>query len=283
VKALFAALALIGAAPLACAATPPRIVSLAPHLTELAYAAGAGGALVGTVEYSDFPPAARQLPRIGDAWRVDMERVLALHPDLVLSWPSGTPDAVVEQLHHLGLKVVAVPTYRLADISAALRRIGVLAGSVPVAERAAQAFERDVAELRAAHALAAPLTVFIQIDNGPLYTVNGRHVISEVVELCGGRNVFASLPEIASPVSVEAVLAKDPQVILSAASGDPAAQWSRWRRLSAVRAATVYSLPPDLIARATPRLAQGAHATCHALDDARRRLATGSRAAMPPQ
>lgn len=269
-------LALVGATAAAAApASPPRrIVSLAPNLTELAYAAGAGGALVGTVEYSDYPQAAQSLPRVGDAWRVDLERVVALHPDLVLVWPSGTPPSVTDRLQQLGLRTIAVPTYRLADVPAALRRIGALAGSAAEAERAAGAFERAVSAQRAAHARAAPVSVFIQIDDEPVFTVNGRHVISEVVELCGGRNVFADLPQLAPPVAVEAVLARDPEVIVSAdeAGADPKAQWSRWERLKAVRAGTIYQLPPDLVSRATPRLAQGVDATCAALDDARRRL-----------
>ena len=257
------------------APAPLRIVSLAPNLTEIAFAAGAGNAIVGTVEYSDYPAAARALPRVGDAWRVDMERVLALHPDLVLVWPSGTPDAVIEQLRRLGLKVESVPTYRLSDVPAALRRIGALAGSAPLAEQAAVAFERDLATLRASHAGSAPLTVFIEIDDDPVYTVNGEHIISEVVQLCGGRNVFAKLPQIAPPVTLESVLELDPQVIVTTDDtiADPLAQWARWPRLRAVRAKTIYSLPSDLVARATPRLAQGVRSTCAALDDARRKLA----------
>jgi len=255
------------------AAAPLRIVSLAPNLTEIAFAAGAGQAIVGTVEYSDYPAAARSLPRVGDAWRVDMERVLALHPDLVLVWPSGTPDAVIEQLRRLGLKVESVPTYRLSDVPVALRRIGALAGSTAMAEQAAREFERDVAAQRASHAASQPLSVFIEIDDDPVYTVNGEHVISEVVQLCGGRNVFAQLPQIAPPITLESVLELDPQVIVSTDDtiADPMAQWAKWPRLKAVRAKTIYSLPSDLVARATPRLAQGVRATCAALDDARRR------------
>jgi iron complex transport system substrate-binding protein len=269
-----AGLVLIANGP-AEAAGPRRIVSLAPNLTEIAFAAGAGGALVGTVEYSDYPEAARRLPRVGDAWRVDMERVLALHPDLVLVWPSGTPDAVIEQLRRLGLRVEAVPTYRLADVPAALRHIGALAGSAALAEQAALAFEKDVSAQRASHAASAPLRVFIEIDDDPVYTVNGEHIISEVVQLCGGRNVFATLPQIAPPITLESVLERDPEVIVSTDDtiADPVAQWARWPRLAAVKARTIYSLPSDLVTRATPRLAQGVRATCAALDDARRRLA----------
>jgi iron complex transport system substrate-binding protein len=275
VRAWIVAIALLGAAHAGAAEARPRMVSLAPNLTEIAYAAGAGDVIVGTVEYSDFPEAARRIPRVGDAWRVDMERVLALRPDLVLVWPSGTASAVIEQLRRLGLKVVVVPTFRLADVPAALRSIGALAGSVEVAERAAAEFERDIAVQRESHRDRAVLSVFIEIDDEPVYTVNGEHIISEVVHLCGGRNVFAQLPQIAPPVVLETVLKHDPQVILSTDDtiADPKAQWSHWPRLRAVRAGTIYSLPSDLVTRATPRLAQGVRATCAALDDARERLA----------
>jgi iron complex transport system substrate-binding protein len=256
------------------AAGPPRIVSLAPHLTEIAYAAGAGHALVGVVEYSDFPQAARALPRVGDAWRVDVERVLSLRPDIVLAWASGTPAGTIERLESLGLHVVTVPTFRLADVPQALRLVGELAGTQSTAGSAADRFAAGVHRLREHHAGARVLSVFVQIDDEPLFTVNDRHVISEIVGLCGGRNVFGGLAAIAPQVDVEAVLARDPQVILDADDtvADPGARWQRWQHLAAVRAGTIYSVPSDTLARATPRLVEGMAAVCAALDDARRRI-----------
>lgn len=256
-----------------------RIVSLAPSLTELAYAAGAGETLVATVEYSDYPEAARALPRVGDAWRVDVERVLALRPDLVLAWASGTPRETIAKLESIGLEVVSIGTYRLADVPAALRRIGQLAGSSATADEAARRFEQDIRDLRQAHRVSPDLSVFIQIDDEPLYTVNGRHIISEVVELCGGRNVLADLPQLAPPVSLEAVIALDPQAILStdATVADPYALWKRWPRLTAVGAGTIYALSPDTLTRPTSRLVAGARDVCAALDDARRRIADAAR------
>jgi iron complex transport system substrate-binding protein len=252
----------------------PRIVSLAPHLTELVFAAGAGESLVGVVEYSDYPEAARRLPRVGDAWRVDMERLLALKPDLVLTWASGTPDDVLARLRSLGLAQREIVTYRLSDIPAALRTIGELAATENTAETAARDFDRQIAELKRAYADARPIRVFIQLDDQPVYTVNGRHIISEVVELCGGRNVFAALPQLAPPVTLEAVIAADPEAIVSTDDTitDPMAMWRRWEGIRAVRAGAVYALPADTMARATPRLSAGTRATCAALDDARRRL-----------
>ena len=263
------------AAALATAAAPkaPRLLSLAPNLTEIAYAAGAGGLLVGTVDYSDYPAAAQQVPRVGDAWRVDTERVLALRPDVVLAWATGTPGTTIGQLRRLGLNVVEVQTQRLADIPVALRRVGRLAGTEPAAERAALEFDARVAGQRTRYANRSPVAVFIQIDDDPVYTVNGRHVISEIVELCGGRNVFADLPQLAPAISTEAVLAADPQLILTTDDTitDPLAQWRRWPRLRAVAAGTVYALPSDLVTRASPRLADGVEVTCAAIERARQR------------
>jgi iron complex transport system substrate-binding protein len=269
----FLALTLAWFASAACHAAQPRIVSLAPNLTELAYAAGAGGTLVGTVEYSDYPDAARALPRVGDAWRVDPERVLALRPDLVLAWPSGTPVDTVARLESLGLRVVSIPTYRLADVATALRTIGKMAGTSAIADESAAAFDARVRELRARHGGAPSITVFIEIDDEPLFTVNGSHAISEIVELCGGRNVFADLPQLAPPVSLEAVLARNPEVILSTDDtiADPLALWRRWTRVAAVRYGTIYSMSSDTLTRSTPRLADGAREVCAALDDARAR------------
>ena len=257
------------------AAERPRIVSLAPNLTEITYAAGAGPALVGTVEYSDYPEAARSLPRVGDGWRIDLEQVLALRPDIVLAWSSGTPAATIERLRATGLRVVEVPTFRLADVPAALRLVGELAGTRATAESAAARFDAQMQRLRRQHAGARPVRVFIEIDDEPLFTVNGRHIISEVAGLCGGRNVFAGLPQIAPQVDVEAVLASDPDVILSTDDtiADPRAQWLAWPQLRAVRLGTIYSLSSDTVTRASPRLAQGAAEVCAALDAARGMLA----------
>ena len=263
----------------------PRLISLAPNLTEIAYAAGAGSLLVGTVEFSDYPAAAQAVPRVGDAWRVDPERVLELRPDVVLVWPTGTPETTITRLRSLGLNVVAVPTQSLADVPRALRQVGRLAGTQAVAEKTARDFETRVARQRARYAQRPPLSVFIQIDDEPIYTVNGQHVISEIVALCGGRNVFADLPQLAPPITAEAVLAADPQVILSTDDtiANPLELWIRWPRLRAVRSGNVFKVSSDLVTRASPRLAQGVEVTCSALERARSRLASAPRSQNAPR
>jgi iron complex transport system substrate-binding protein len=256
------------------AAAPQRIVSLAPHLTELAFTAGAGDRIVATVEYSDHPEAARAIPRIGDAFRVDLERLLALRPDVVLVWESGNPAPMLARVRALKLPVVSFQTQRLEHVATALREIGRIAGSSEIAERAAVDYERRIEELRERYRDRETLRVFIEVDDRPLYTVNGKQIISEIVELCGGRNVFADLEVWAPAISIEAVIAANPQAIISTDDTvpDAAAAWSRWRHIEAVRTGNVYTLRSDDIARATTRLTVAAEAVCRTLDTARQRL-----------
>lgn len=251
-----------------------RIVSLAPNLTELAFAAGAGDRIVGTPEYSDYPQAALKIARIGDAFRIDFERVLALRPDVVLVWESGTPAPVIGRLQALKLNVKVIATYRIADVAQAVREIGSIAGTSATAGEAAARFERDIAALRKDYGARPAVSVFLQINDRPLYTVNGKQIMSEIVELCGGRNVFASLSDLAPQIGIEAVIAANPQVIISTDGSGAAAltQWQRWTHVTAVKTGNVYTLPPEDITRATTRLANGAAAICRTLETARQKL-----------
>ena len=256
-------------------ATPAiRIVSLAPNLTELTFAAGAGASIVGTVEYSDYPPAALRIARVGDAFRVDFERVLALRPDVVLAWESGTPQTVIERLQALKLNVKTIATWHLADVANAVREIGELAGTSAAADNTAARFERDIAALRDEYGTRKSVSVFLQINDQPLYTVNGKQIMSEMLELCGGRNVFAELSNLAPEIGIEAVIAANPQVIISTdvSGADGLAQWQRWRQITAVKSGNVYTLPPENVTRATTRLADGAATLCRTLETARHRL-----------
>ncbi len=248
----------------------PRWVSLAPHLTELAFAAGAGDLLVGVSAYSDFPEAARSLPRIGDAQRVDKERLLALQPDLVLAWGSGTSPELTEWLRQRGIRVEVLEVRRLAEIPAALEELGRWAGTPGMASAAAARFRARLAVLAPAAGTVAPVRVFIELDHSPLFTVSGAHLISEMVERCGGFNVFAGLPGLAPAVSLEAVMAAAPEVILYAGpEADPLAIWKRWPQIPAVRRGAVYAVPGDLVARPSVRALEGLAAICQALNQAR--------------
>lgn len=252
-----------------------RIVSLAPDLTELVYAAGSGAALVGASAYSDYPAAAKQLPRIGDAFRLDTERVLALRPDLVLAWQGGTPVSLIERLRTLNLPVLVIGTQRLADIASNLESIGRATGHEEAADAAAQSFLEGLDQLRKAYANRDPVRVFYEISATPLYTIGGTQIINRMLELCGGRNVFADLHPLAASVGLESVLARDPQAVVT--GDDPAAamrleQWQRWPQMSAVRTGSLYRISGDLLDRATPRVLQGGKQLCEDLEITRQHL-----------
>ena len=253
-----------------------RIISVAPNLTELLFAAGAADQIVGVSEYSDYPEAARALPRIGDAFRLDYERIVALAPTIAVIWETGTPAGVAGRLESLGIRVVGIPTRRLDDIAAALLELGKLARTEPVAAAAAAEFRRRVEELRTRYRDRPKLRVFIEIDDAPLFTVGGSHLISEIVELCGGTNVFADSATLALPVDMESVLVRAPQVILSTDDGDPVEYWARFGGLEAVAGGNVYRAPADALARPSPRIAEGAADVCARLDEARGKAKTGA-------
>ena len=248
-----------------------RIVSLAPHLTEQLFAIGAGDLIVGTTDFADFPEAARGLPRVARAHSVDLERVSAARPDLILVWGSGFPPATVDAVRRLGVPTFVSEPARLADIATSLERLGALTGRS--SERAAAAFNAKLAALRDRYRGRREVRVFYQVWNDPLMTLGGRHVVSEAIALCGGRNVFADLAPIAPRVSTEAVLAADPEVIVTAEPGarpsDALAMWQRFGRISAVRRNLLVTLDADRINRHGPRIVDELAVLCEAIDRAR--------------
>ncbi|WP_459871610.1 cobalamin-binding protein [Endothiovibrio diazotrophicus] len=262
--------------PLVAVAAPAqRIVSLAPHITELLFAAGAGTKVVGAVDYSDYPEAARAVPRVGGYRQLDLEGIVALRPDLVVGWDSGNPRPQLERLEALGLHLITEDPHRLEDIPAAVERLGALAGTDEAAQAAAGRFREELARLRARYGGRPPVRVLYQIWDRPLMTVNGEHLISDVIRLCGGENVFAGLSALAPQLDVEAVLAADPEAI--AASGMDEARpewldmWRAWPKLTATARDNLFFIPPDLIQRHTPRILQGAARLCDQLEQARSR------------
>ncbi len=256
---------------LALARPARRIVSLAPGLTELLFAIGAGPRLVGTVAYSDWPPAARHLPRLGDAFHLDSERLLALRPDLVVIWGSVTPQAQRDRLQQLHLPLFLAEPRHLAEIPGLMQRLGRLAGVADRAAAVARAFSRQVTALRQAHAGARRLRVFYQLGLRPLMTLGGGRIIDDLLALCGGRSVFAGLTAPAAQVSAEAVVAARPDVIVYArdAAQTPAAVTAFWRRRYPPPLPPRVGVPADQVDRAGPRLLQGAEAICRGLDRVR--------------
>jgi len=249
------------------AAPPRRIVSLTPHITELLYAVGAGERLVAAVDYSDYPDAAKTLPRIGNAERIDHERLLQVQPDLIIAWGSGTPARELDSLRHLGIPMYLSEPRRLEAIGAQLREFGEIAGTTAQAEVAAKDYEHRLAELRARYAANPRRTVFYQLAQQPLLTVNRDHLINDVLTLCGGVNPFANLPALTPRVDIEAVLAARPEAVVFALyPGESVTAVEKFWRGYGLPATTRYiGIPGDYIHRATPRVLEGVERICAGL------------------
>ena len=250
-----------------------RIVTLAPNLTELVFDAGAGASLVGVSAYSDYPVEALSLPLVGDAFMLDQEQLALLQPDLLLVWQSGTPAHVVDELVRVGYRVEVIRTRSLDDIAAALIRIGELTGHVEQAAQAAKSYREGLQSLADRYRADDSLRVFYQVSKRPLFTVNGEHYVSELIDTCGGTNVFASLGDLAPTVDVEAVVELDPEVMLASsdAGEDAFTVWERWPHVAANRYGNHFLMPADEVGRATTRLIVAGEALCAALQTARER------------
>ncbi|KND60440.1 Vitamin B12 ABC transporter, B12-binding component BtuF [Candidatus Burkholderia verschuerenii] len=256
-----------------------RVVSLAPHVTELLFAAGGGARVVGAVSYSDYPKEAQTIPRVGNNKALDLERIVALHPDLIVVWRHGNADRQMERLRALGEPIFYSEPKHLADIAADLDKLGVLLGTSTQAHAAATKFSADIDALRAQYAQRPRVGVFYQVWDDPLMTLNGDNVFSEIIGVCGGTNVFAADKTRVPTISTEAVLAADPEAIVTATPGAtppdrplPALdRWKRWPALKAVARDNLFGIDGDWINRPTPRLALGAARLCEDLDAARGR------------
>jgi iron complex transport system substrate-binding protein len=252
-----------------------RIVTLAPHLAETVFAAGAGDKLVGTVEFSDFPEAVNTLPKVGGYSRLDLEAIAALKPDLIIGWSSGNAPAHIEKLRALGFPVYISQPNQIGDVANEIERIGILAGTERVGHAAATRFRERLADLQKRYSSRPTVRTFYQIWKEPLMTIGGKQIISDVVRLCGGENVFAQLETMAPTVTVEAVIAANPEAIV--ASGMNAARpewlddWKRWTSITAIARDNLFFVPPELIQRHTPRLLDGAERLCRHLETARSR------------
>jgi len=250
-----------------------RVVSLAPHATELLFAVGAGDQVVGAVNHSDYPPAARDVRRVGGYDAVDLERIVALEPHLVVAWGSGNGPRVIERLRELGIPVYVSEPRTLAGIAAALERLGTLTGHGARGREGAERFRARRDALRRRYADAEPVTMLYQIWDRPLMTVNGEHLISDIIRLCGGRNAFADAATLAPTITREAVLGADPEAIVASGMGASRPEWldawREWPRLAAVRGGHLYHVHPDLLQRHGPRILEGAERLCRHLERVR--------------
>jgi iron complex transport system substrate-binding protein len=252
-----------------------RIISMAPHVTELLFAAGGGARIVGAMNYSDFPEAARKIPPIGSNSQIDMERVIAMKPDLLIVWQSGNTARQIAQLQSLGIPVFHSEPRTFETVADSLLRFGRLLGTEAVAQAAAARFRAEVAALRTRYASRPPVTVFYQVWDNPLYTLNGEQIASDAIRLCGGRNIFENLKTIAPQVGVEAVVQRDPEAIVGGELYTPQDRglsiWRPYRGMTAVRRNNLFTLDEELLTRAGPRVVYGAARLCERLESARAR------------
>jgi iron complex transport system substrate-binding protein len=249
-----------------------RVITLAPNLAELLYAAGGGHTLLATVEYSHFPPEVRSLPRVGNAFRIDLERIVSLRPDLVIAWQSGNPQTALQKLQSLGLNVLQIEISQPEDIAVTVEILSRATGSGETGLHTAAQLRKKLTTLRENNLDKPVVDYFYQVAARPLYTVSGEHIISRGLALCGGRNAFADLATLAPQVSREAVLTADPRVLIAPHDGgaDRALEnWLEWPRMQAVAQMQLLYLPADEISQATPRFLDSIGQACDYFDDVR--------------
>lgn len=250
-----------------------RIVSLSPHITETLFAVGAGAKIVATVQFSNYPEAASSIPVIGSFSEIAYESLLSFDPDLVIVWASGNGEEIIARIRSLGLNVYLDEPRQIEDVARSIRRFGTLTGNSPIAEETAQNFLDRLARLRARETYDEPIRVFYEVWNEPLTTLNGEHLVSDIIRLCGGENIFSAAIPLAPVISTESVLVADPQLIVVSGMDEERPEWldewQQWPGLSAAEYDQLHFIPPDLLQRSAPRIIQGAEMLCEFIDQAR--------------
>jgi iron complex transport system substrate-binding protein len=250
-----------------------RIISLAPNITEVLFYIGAGEQIIGADEYSNYPEAAKKIPRVSNYAAANYELILSLKPDLVIAWQSGNGDKIINPLRKLGIPVFVVETQKIDSIPSLFRRFGKLSGHQNMAEQRAVKFTQRLKTLRAEQAGKSLVRTFYQIWDEPLITLNGEHMVSDIISLCGGVNVFADAIPLVPYVNIESIVAADPQVIIAGGSQEDKPMWfeswQQWDGISAVIKKQIYLIPSDLMQRHSARILEGAELMCDHLDSAR--------------
>jgi len=249
-----------------------RVISLSPHITELIYAVGGDEKIIAAVDFSNYPEKAKKLPRVGSGYQLDIEVIISLKPDLIIAWRSGNSRDQLARLENLGLKVYYSEPEVIADIAKNLRDIGKLLTSSTMANKKADEFMLGIDQLKEKYKSAKKVSVFYQVWNQPIFTVNRQHIISHIIELCGGENIFKELNVISPQVDIESIIQRNPSVIIAGVGEgrtDWLSEWLRWPNIDAVKNQRIYGINADLIVRHTPRILQGATQMCTFLDKAR--------------
>ena len=250
-----------------------RIVAMSPHVTELLFAAGGGERIVGAVTYSDYPEAAKKIPRIGTNRQIDMERVIAMKPDLIVAWMHGSSERQIDTLRQLGIPIFHSEPLKLDGIADNVQRLGQLLGTENVAQPAAAQISAQFAALTKQYASRPPVRMFYQVWDKPLYTLSGGSIVTDAMRVCGGVNIFADLKVTAPVVSIEGVLQADPEAIFGTAEKDygGVTLWKQYTTMKAVRNGNLFTLDGELLNRAGPRMVEGTRAMCELLEQARQR------------
>ena len=250
-----------------------RIISLAPHITELLFSVGAGDQIVGTVGYSDYPIQANEIPRIGSHNKFNYEAILALSPTLVIGWDSGNGDDSLTRLKQLGLTVYHFESHSLEDVAASLHILGDLTGNVEQGDLQASLFRERLNTIRLRYANEKPVSVYYQLWNEPQMTVNDKHLISDVIRLCGGKNIFADAVPLVPKVGIESIVRRAPEVIIAAGMSEEPPEWlddwREWSSIPAVERNNLNYVHSDLLHRHSPRILDGADQVCEILNAAR--------------
>ncbi|MDG1485665.1 MAG: cobalamin-binding protein [Porticoccaceae bacterium] len=250
-----------------------RIISLAPNITEVLFHIGAGDQIVGADEYSNYPEAAKQILRVNNHAAANYELILSLKPDLVIAWQSGNGDKIINPLRKLGIPVFVVETHQIERIPNLFRRFGQLSGNNDLAQQRIEEFTQRLQLLGDAQTGKSVVRTFYQIWDQPLITLNGKHMVSDVIELCGGINIFADAVPLVPYVNIESIVAADPQVIIAGGSQEEQpgwfSSWQQWTGISAVQHKQIYLIPADLMQRHSVRILDGAQMMCNYLDSAR--------------
>lgn len=252
-----------------------RVISMAPHVTELLFAAGGGSRVVGAVNYSDYPEAAKSIPRIGSNREIDIERVIALKPDLIVAWMHNSSERQIDLVRKLGVPVFQSDPQSLDSIPESVLRLGRLMGTDAAAEATATQLRKQLAALRAQYAKRPPVRTFYQVWDKPLYTLSGKSILTDAMRLCGGVNIFDSLNVVAPIVTIESVLQANPEAIIATAEKNYGGVelWKQYGSVQAVRSNNLFTLDGNLLNRAGPRMIEGTAAMCEVLEQARKHRA----------
>ncbi len=258
--------------PVVLARPAQKIITLSPHTTELVYAIGAGSQIAATTSYSDYPEEAKTLPTVGDVHQLDVEAIIARKPDLIVLWPSGSASRQIDELVHSGIPVYRTHPKKLSDIPDDMEKLGILMGHAEEGRVKAVQWRSDLQSLTDRYSQSQKIRVFYQVFDRPLYTIGGSQFIGEAINRCGGENVFQDIKALAPVVSVEDVLARKPDAVISTggmSGGNGLGLWKRFPMMPAVKANTLYYLDSDIISRPGPRLVDGMKHLCEDLEDTR--------------